>query len=162
MSTKGVYFRKSGNNRESSRQFRRINRHRIFTGAPGDMDLICSLCRKEGKYSDLGNMDPVDKHSPTDGICARHEAQLFASRPSQSFPDVELLIVVRRDDKALFEHLEPLLGRLRGVKVILERREGDRRYEAHTQTYDQRLLERRLRQGQSSSLGYTMIRFLRK
>ncbi len=129
---------------------------------PGDMDLICSLCRKEGKYSDLGKMEPVDDLSLTHGICARHEAQLFASRPSQSFPDAELLIVVHRHDKALFEHLEPLLAGVRGVKVILERREGDRRREAHAQTYDRRLLERRLRHGQASSLGYTLVRFLRK
>jgi hypothetical protein len=126
------------------------------------MDLICPLCREERTYSDLGKMAPVDDLSLTHDICARHEAQLLASRPSQSFPDVELLLVVHRQDKALFEHLEPLLAGLRGVKVILERRRGARRHETHAQTDDRRLLERRLRHGQVSSLGYTMVRFLRK
>jgi hypothetical protein len=157
--SKGVYFR----NYENNMALANFNecRPQIFPGALA-MDLICSLCRKEGTNSDLGKVAPVDDLSLTHGICARHEAQLLASRQSQSFPDVELLLVVHRQDKALFEHLEPLLAGLRGVKVILERREGDRRRQTHAQTNDRRRLERRLRHGQPSSLGYTMVRFLRK
>jgi len=93
------------------------------------MNLICAWCRREGKYGDLGEKEPLEDPSPTHGICARHEAQLLPARPSLSFPDVELLIVVHRHDLTLFEYLQRRFAGVRGVKVILERREGDRRRE---------------------------------
>ncbi len=126
------------------------------------MNLICAWCRRAGKYGDLGEKEPLEDPSPTHGICARHEAQLLPARPSLSFPDVELLIVVHRHDLTLFEYLQRRFAGVRGVKVILERREGDRRRGANAKADDRRRLQRRLRHGQVSSLGYTIVRFRRK
>ena len=84
---------------------------------------------------------------------------LLASLPSLSFPDIELLIVVRRHDVPLFEYLQRRLEGVRGVKVILERRVADRRLELGERAPDRRRLRRRLRLGQASSLGYTVVRF---
>ena len=100
------------------------------------MTLICAWCRREGKYGDLGEKEPLEDPSPTHGICARHEAQLLPALPR--------------------------FAGVRGVQVILERRAGDRRREANAKADDRRRLQRRLRHGQVSSLGYTIVRFRRK
>jgi len=67
--------------------------------------------------------------------------------------------VVRRPDVALFEYLQRRLDGVRGVKVFLERRVGDRRHDLRQRAPDRRRLRRRLRRGQASSLGYTVVRF---
>ena len=126
------------------------------------MRVICASCRVEGKSGDLGEKAPFDDPSETHGYCGRHAALLLASLPSLSFPDVELLIVVRRQDQTLFEYLDRRLVGVRGVKIILERRRGDRRRERRTPAVNRRRLERRLRPGQVSALGYTIVRFRQK
>jgi len=70
-----------------------------------------------------------------------------------------MLLVVRRPDPTLFEYLQRRLVGVRGVQVILERRQGDRRREARPPAKDRRRLQRRLRHGQMSALGYTSVRF---
>jgi hypothetical protein len=123
------------------------------------MKVICASCRVEGRPGDLGQKAPFDDPAETHGYCPRHAALLLAALPSLSFPDVELLIVVRRHDVALFEYLQRRLDGVRGVKVILERRGADRRHELRPRAPDRRRLRRRLRLGQASSLGYTVVRF---
>jgi len=123
------------------------------------MKVVCASCRAEGRSGDLGEKAPFDDPSETHGYCPRHAALLLASLPSQSFPDIELLIVVRRPDVQLFEYLQRRLEGVRGVKVLLERRLGDRRRDARQRAPDRRRLRRRLRLGQASSLGYTVVRF---
>ena len=123
------------------------------------MKVICASCRAEGKPGDLGEKAPLDDPSETHGYCPRHAAMLLASLPSLSFPDIELLIVVRRHDVPLFEYLQRRLEGVRGVRVILERRVADRRHELGQRAPDRRRLRRRLRVGQASSLGYTVVRF---
>jgi hypothetical protein len=123
------------------------------------MRVICASCRVEGKSGDLGEKAPFDDPSETHGYCPRHAALLLAALPSLSFPDIELLLVVRRHDRTLFEYLQHRLDGVRGVKVILERRLGDRRRAVRERAPDRRRLRRRLRLGQASSLGYTVVRF---
>ena len=123
------------------------------------MKIVCASCRAEGRSGDLGEKAPFDDPSETHGYCPRHAALLLASLPSLSFPDIELLIVVRRPDVQLFEYLQRRLEGVRGVKVILERRVGDRRRDSRQRAPDRRRLRRRLRLGQASSLGYTVVRF---
>jgi hypothetical protein len=123
------------------------------------MRIICASCRVEGRSGDLGEKAPFADPSETHGYCPRHAALLLAALPSLSFPDIELLIVVRRHDVTLFEYLQRRLDGVRGVKVILERRVSDRRHELRQQAPDRRRLRRRLRLGQASSLGYTVVRF---
>src|SRR5215470_6223779 len=132
------------------------------TGRPrfsDSMKVICASCRVEGRPGDLGEKPPFDDPSETHGYCPRHAALLLASLPSLSFPDIELLIVVRRHDVQLFDYLQRRLEGVRGVKVILERRVADRRHELRQRAPDRRRLRRRLRLGQASSLGYTVVRF---
>jgi hypothetical protein len=123
------------------------------------MKVICASCRVEGRPGDLGEKAPFDDPAETHGYCARHAALLLASLPSLSFPDVELLIVVRRHDVTLFEYLQRRLQGVSGVKVLLERRLRDRRHHLRQQAPDRRRLRRRVRLGQASSLGYTVVRF---
>jgi hypothetical protein len=80
--------------------------------------------------------------------------------PSRSFPGIRLLLVVSPKEEALYEHLQQELAGVSGVKVILERRRADRRAgDGAEPPDDRRLVERRVRQGEVSSLGYTVIRF---
>jgi len=123
------------------------------------MRIICASCRVEGRSGDLGEKAPFDDRSETHGYCPRHAALLLAALPSLSFPAIELLIVVRRHDLPLFEYLQHRLAGVRGVKVILERRVADRRHSTGQRAPDRRRLRRRLRLGQASSLGYTVVRF---
>lgn len=125
------------------------------------MKIICASCRVEGRSGDMGEKPPFDDPSETHGYCARHAALLLATLPSHAFPDVDLLIVVRRRDHSLFDYLQSRLVGVRGVKVILERRAGDRRRTAWVLSRDRRRFERRLRASQASSLGYTIVRFRR-
>jgi hypothetical protein len=125
------------------------------------MKIICASCRVEGRSGDMGEKAPFDNPTETHGYCARHTAQLLATLPSHAFPDVDLLIVVRRREQTLYDYLQSRLTGVRGVKVILERRAGDRRHAAYVPSSDRRRLERRLRPGQASSLGYTIVRFRR-
>ena len=125
------------------------------------MKIICASCRVEGRSGDMGEKPPFDDPTETHGYCARHTAQLLATLPSHAFPDVDLLMIVRRHDQALYDYLQRRLAGVRGVKVILERRAGDRRRAASVPARDRRRLERRLRLGQASPLGYTIVRFRR-
>jgi hypothetical protein len=126
------------------------------------MKIICASCRVEGKSGALGEKAPFDDLTETHGYCPRHSALLLASLPSMAFPDVDLLIVVRRRDGALFDYLQRRLAGVHGVKVLLERRAGDRRRQARTFSKDRRRMDRRLRAGQVSALGYTIVRFRRR
>ena len=66
---------------------------------------------------------------------------------------------VSPSESALYEHLQQELAGVSGVKVMLERRRGERRLAPQSVPDEQRRIERRLRQGEVSALGYTVIRF---
>src|SRR4029453_4199342 len=125
------------------------------------MKIICASCRVEGGAGDRGEKAPFDNPTETHGYCSRHTAQLLATLPSHAFPDVDLLMGVRRRDQALYDYLQRRLAGGRGGTVILERRGAHRRPAAYVPSRDRRCLERRLRPGQASSLGYTIVRFRR-
>jgi hypothetical protein len=95
-------------------------------------------------------------------VCARHKAELLESLPSQSFPDAELLIVVRRDETALYENLERSFAAMSRVKVIADRRVSDRRDAPHQKLDERRYVRtRRVREG--IPLGnVTILRFTPK
>ena len=107
----------------------------------------------------MGEREPIDNPEPTHGICEQHKAQVLESLPSRSFPDVELLIVVPRNDTALYER-QRSFARVSGVRVVMDRRVADRRWTQGPVSDERRgLRTRRLRQGEVSSLGYTVVRF---
>jgi hypothetical protein len=118
--------------------------------------VVCASCEWEGKPSYLGEREPYDNPATTHGICPRHKEQALEALPSQSFPDVEMLIVVRRTDTDLYEYLLRGFAGVPGVKVILERRQPDRPVDKREGK------ERRIRQGTVSALGYIVVRFKRK
>jgi hypothetical protein len=127
------------------------------------MKAICAWCESEGRPSDLGEREPFYNPAATHCICAYHRKRLLELLPSKSFPDVELLIVVRPNDTALHDYLQRAFAGLRGVKVIVERRAGDRRAAQYPVADERRLVRtRRIREGEVSSLGYTVVRFTPK
>jgi hypothetical protein len=105
------------------------------------MKVVCAACEREGKPSYLGEQEPYDNPATTHGICSRHKGQALEALPSPSFPDAEMLIIVRPDDTDLFQYLSQRFTGVPGVRVILDRR---------------------IRQGTISSLCYTVVRFKRK
>jgi peptidoglycan/LPS O-acetylase OafA/YrhL len=78
---------------------------------------------------------------------------------SRSFPDAALVIVVRRNDTALYEDLEWSFAGVPSVKVIVDRRTDDRRSAQDPISDDRRRVStRRIRQGRTLG-GYTVVRF---
>jgi hypothetical protein len=120
------------------------------------MKVVCAACEREGKPSYLGEREPYDNPAPTHGMCSRHQEQALEALPSRSFPDAEMLIVVRPNDTDLYEYLLRRFAGVRGVRVILERRQPKRPAD------EPQHKERRIRQGTVSALGYTVVRFKRK
>ncbi len=129
---------------------------RAWQGRLVRMKVICASCEREGKPAYLGECEPYDNPATTHGLCQRHKEQALEALPSQSFPDAEMLIVVRPNDIDLYEYLLRRFAGVRGVSVILERRQSDRPVDEREHN------ERRIRQGTGSSLGYTVVRFKRK
>ncbi len=117
-----------------------------------EMKVVCAACEREGKPSYLGEREPYDNPATTHGICSRHQQQALEALPSQSFPDAEMLIVVRPNDIDLYHYLLRRFASVPWVRVILERRRTKERVRN----------ERRIRQGRVSALGYTVVRFKRK
>ena len=123
------------------------------------MRVTCAWCQREGQPASLGERAPLDDPAETHGICRRHTLELLDRLPSRSFPGVRLLLVVSSRESGLYEHLQRELAGVSGVKVMLERRQGERRLEPQSVPDEQRRIERRLRQGEVSALGYTVVRF---
>jgi hypothetical protein len=128
------------------------------------MKVVCAWCLREGKLGDLGEREPLKNPGVTHSICASHTDQLLETLPSRSFPEAALLIVVRRNDTALYEHLEWSFTAVPGVKVIADRRTADRRSAQDPVRDDRRRVStRRVRQGRISPVGgYTVVRFTPK
>jgi hypothetical protein len=125
------------------------------------MKIICAWCERDGLPALLGEREPLEDSSITHGICPQHLSQLLSTLSSASFPGVELLVVVRPSDRALFEHLLWATSGVPDIRAIIERRQGERRQRAETAVNERRGRQRRLISGQVSAMGYTMVR-LRK
>lgn len=107
----------------------------------------------------LGECEPLEDKTESHGICPRHSQTLLEQLPSVSFPGVRVLIVVHRNDEALFKHLTRSFASLRDVAVVLDRRESDRRKLPGEAALDQRRSSRRIRSAEFSNLGYYVVRF---
>jgi hypothetical protein len=94
-------------------------------------------------------------------VCRRHLQQILAALPSQSFPDVTYLFVIKEGEMALYDYLERAFLGVRGVKIIVDRRHRDRRETHRRAAHDRRRTERRQPRGTSYALGYTTVRFSR-
>ena len=92
-------------------------------------------------------------------MCRRHLQSILSALPSQSFPDVTYLFVIRPGETALYDHLERAFVGVRGVKIIMDRRRGERRAAHHRAPHERRRTDRRQPRGTSHALGYTTVRF---
>jgi len=129
------------------------------------MVVLCAWCRRDGESGYLGELEPLDNPGPTHGVCTPHKIQLLESLPSRSFPDAEQLIVVRRENIALYWQLERVFAGLSRVKVILDRRGPERRALPCPDFHKDRRRrnDRRIREGVNSPLGgFTIVRFTPK
>jgi len=125
------------------------------------MKVACAWCERDGVPAFMGEREPLDDPSVTHGICPRHLTLVLGTLPSRSFPGVELLVIVRASDRALFEHLRWATSGVPDIRAIMERRRGERRRRIDASVSERRERERRLILGQVSAMGYTMVR-LRK
>ncbi len=107
----------------------------------------------------MGEREPLDDPRETHGVCDRHQQELLATLPALSFPGLELLVVIALRESALYDYLRPLLTGVKGVQVMFERRRNDRRRQGRAVLSDRRQRDRRVRRGQASALGYTLVRF---
>jgi hypothetical protein len=107
----------------------------------------------------LGQREPIDDTTETHGVCAVHSERLLEQLPSAGFPGIRILLVVRRAETALFDHLNRSLAPLPDVAVILDRRHGDRRQATSEVSAERRRADRRIRRSPFSSLGYLRVRF---
>jgi hypothetical protein len=128
------------------------------------MLVLCAWCRRNGEPGYLGEREPLDNPEPTHGVCTPHKIQLLESLPSRSFPEAELLIVVRRENIALYWQLERVFAALSRVKVLLDRRGPERRAVPCSDSHEpRRMSRRRIREGTISPLGgFTIVRFTPK
>ncbi len=127
------------------------------------MKVVCSWCQSEGKPGLIGEKPPLDDATETHGICRQHEQQVLETFPAASFPGVDLLIVVHPKEQALFQYLERRWAGVRGVKVMLDRRRGERRRGRQPAESERRERpDRRLRQAKFRMPGYLLIRFGRR
>lgn len=127
----------------------------------GILRAVCAWCQREGGPAFLGEREPLDDESETHGVCRRHLQHILAALPSQSFPDITYLFVIRPGEMALYDHLERAFLGVRGVKIIVDRRRGDRRERHHRAPRERRQADRRQPRGTSHALGYTTVRFSR-
>lgn len=125
------------------------------------MKVVCAWCERDGAPSFMGEREPLEDLSLTHGICPRHLTLMLGTLPSGSFPGVELLVIVRASDRALFEHLLWATSGVPDIRAIMERRRGERRRRVEGSVSERRERERRLMLGRVSALGYTMVRLRR-
>ena len=119
----------------------------------------CAWCREEGRTGNLGEREPFEDPGETHGVCDRHQQQLLSTLPSTSVPGIQLLVIIASGEPTLYAFLQGRLASVKGVGVMMERRRGDRRQQASDAAYERRRRDRRVRRGQTSALGYTLVRF---
>ena len=107
----------------------------------------------------LGEREPIDDTTETHGVCAQHSEKLIEQLPSTAFPGMRMLIVVRRTETALYDHLARSFAAVPDVGVVLDRRQGERRTTPGNMATERRRANRRIRKSQFSSLGYLVVRF---
>lgn len=126
------------------------------------MKAICAWCKREGAPAYLGEREPLDDHAETHGICGRHLQRFLTALPSPSFPDAELLLVIRPSDNALYEHLQRATSGVADIHVLVDRRRGERRHRNEKTAHERRKRDRRLLRGEVFAMGYTLVRLRRR
>src|SRR5260370_34937510 len=91
------------------------------------MKVVCAWCERDGVLAFMGEREPLDDLSVTHGICPRHLTLVLRTLPSGPFPGVEILVIVRPSDRALFEHLLWPTSGGPVIRAIIARRHVARR-----------------------------------
>src|SRR5258706_2472283 len=125
----------------------------------GILRAFCAWCQQEGGPAFLGEREPLEDDSETHGVCRRHLKHILAGLPSESFPDVTYLFVLKPAETALYDHLHRAFLGVRGMKIIVDRRRHERRGIHRQAAHDRRRTERRQPRGTSHALGYMTVRF---
>lgn len=123
------------------------------------MRAICAWCRAEGSPADLGEREPLEDASETHGICQRHLTRLLSAVRARPLAGLGFLIVVKRSDESLHEHLIRAMAGVEGVHVIVDGRHGERRKGARSTPKERRHAERRQSRGVVHSIGCTFVKF---
>lgn len=123
------------------------------------MRALCSWCKAEGSPAYLGEREPLDNPSDTYGVCPRHAVEVLTAPRLRPPTAVQLLIVVARGDRSLYEYLSRGLATVDGVHVLVERRQSERRGSARAVSWERRQADRRQPRGVVHSMGCTFVRF---
>ena len=123
------------------------------------MRALCSWCQAEGSPAYLGEREPLENRTDTYGVCPRHIVQVLTAPRSRPAAHVQLLIVVARGDRSLYEYLSRGLATVEGVELLVERRQSDRRGQARSVSWERRHVDRRHPRGVVQSMGCTFVRF---
>ena len=123
------------------------------------MKIVCAWCKQEGRSAVLGEREPFDDPTETHGVCSVHSTKLMEQLPSASFPGIRMLIVVRKTETDLLDHLTESFASVPNVQVIFDRRQDERRKTPGQVPSERRRTERRIRKSQFSGLGYLIVRF---
>jgi hypothetical protein len=122
------------------------------------MKALCSWCQAEGVPAYLGEREPVDNPGETFGVCPRHMVEVLTAPRSRPSTSVQLLIVVALGDRSLHEYLCRRLATIEGVKVLLERRQSERRSERRPVSLERRQTERRQQRSTAQFMGCSFVR----
>jgi hypothetical protein len=121
---------------------------------------ICAWCRAEGVPADLGEREPFDNHEETHGLCQRHLTQFMAQARSRTAAGLRLLIVVRREERSLYDYLSMAMMEIEGVHVMVDRRLRERRRLPRSgSSGERRQGDRRQSRGVVDAMGCAFVRF---
>ena len=68
------------------------------------MKVVCAWCERDGKPGYLGDREPLESSVTTHGICPTHSEQVLEDLPARSYPDVEVVVVVRPNNPGARGH----------------------------------------------------------
>jgi hypothetical protein len=106
----------------------------------------------------LGEREPVDNPAETFGVCPRHMVEVLTAPRSRASTNVQLLIVVARGDRSLYEYLSRRLATIDGVRVLMDRRQSERRSDRRPVSLERRQTERRQQRAPAQFMGCTFVR----
>jgi len=120
---------------------------------------ICSWCQAEGSPADLGEREPLDDPAETHGLCQRHLSQFLGASRSRPSAGLRLLIVVKSEERSLYDYLTRAMTEVEGVHVMLDRRTSDRRRLDRPTSGERRQGDRRQARGVADFMGCAFVRF---
>ena len=115
------------------------------------MKAVCSSCRAEGRPGLIGESPPFDDPSEAEGLCWQHKVDLLARTrtlsPGSGKPghedDIRFLVVIGRHHEALLRRVSEGFLDDPQVRVLVDRRQRERRQRRLLHVTERRHAERR-------------------